>query len=186
MRLAITGSSSTGKTTLAKLLVEAPRIGDILRRFISADARSLLTELGHKSMDRMSRAELREFQLAYFERKKLVEDDLSHFVTDRSFVDVAAYWLERDTFDQSRAERERLLEPCRQLADRYDLHVYLPFGLLPFRDDGYRSNDMMLHRRIDARIRLLLNEWNLRHVTLETTVLDERVTLVSNQMMVHK
>lgn len=66
MRIALTGSSSTGKTTLGKRLMENRRCADAVGEFVNEDARSLLRSLGHGNMDRMSRAELRQFQNLYF------------------------------------------------------------------------------------------------------------------------
>jgi nicotinamide riboside kinase len=183
MKLALTGSSSSGKTTLIMSVLAHPLLANTSVTFCTTDARQLLQTLGHHSMDRMSRTEMREFQLLYYFKKTLVEEGQDNFVTDRSFVDVAAYWLERDAFDLSQTVQTLLTAQCRQGARKYDLHVYLPFGIIPFRSDGYRSEDLSLHRRIDTRIKTLLKEWNIKFIELATSNHQDRVDLVINRIV---
>lgn len=97
MKLALTGSSSTGKTTLIMSVLSHLLASNSNIIFCAPDARQLLKDLGHSSMDRMSRTEMREFQLLYYLNKTLIEEDRNNFITDRSFVDIAAHWLNRAT-----------------------------------------------------------------------------------------
>src|SRR4051812_17933176 len=108
MRIAFTGTSSTGKTTLARELMRVPEFANVVGTFLTEDARALLRELAHKSMDTMSRDELRRFQEEYFQRKAKKEQGAGSFLVDRSFVDVAAYWLVRDTVDLPPNVQEKL------------------------------------------------------------------------------
>lgn len=176
MKLTLTGSSSTGKTTLALELSRCPNLS--IPEFVSADARTLLDEMGHHSMDRMTREELREFQLLYLERKLAMEAQCASFITERSTVDVAAYWLVRDAFDLPEAERNSYIERCRIHSLSYDLHVYLPFGVIPFIFDGYRSEDVSFHEAIDDQIKTLLREWGIHYMSLDTINLESRVETV--------
>lgn len=178
MRIAFTGSSSTGKTTLGDRLQADPRFVQLVPKHIATDARYLLRKLGHKNMDKMSNGDLRQFQEAYLSRKLELESSQDGYFADRSFVDIAAYWLERDSVDVSPEERQSLVERCRVEATRYDLHIYFPFGLVPFTSDGYRSEDVEMHRCIDKRIRSLLDDWNLKYICLGTDSLEARVELV--------
>ena len=90
--------------------------------------------------------------------------------------------LERDAFDLSRTIQDLLTAQCRQRARKYDLHIYLPFGVIPFHSDGYRSEDILLHRRIDVRIKNLLKEWDIRFIELATPNHQERVDLVMRKI----
>ena len=176
MKLTLTGSSSTGKTTLALELSKRPNPS--IPKFVSADARTLLDEMGHHRMDRMTREELQEFQLVYLERKLALEAQCPSFITERSTVDVAAYWLVRDAFDLPEAKRNSYVERCRIHSLSYDLHVYLPFGVIPFVFDGYRSEDISFHEAIDNQIKMLLEEWGIYYMTLDTIDLRSRVETV--------
>jgi len=177
LRIAITGSSSTGKTTLVKALLKHDQFNLKIKSFLNVDARSLLGKMGFQSMDLMNREQLKIFQLEYFKNKREVELGNDDYITDRSFVDVAAYWKQRDTLDQPTIEQDRLIAPCREEASKYNLHIYLPFGLFKFESDGYRSDDNDLHNRIDAQIKLYLKCWELRYITLNTADIQERVEI---------
>lgn len=178
MRLAITGSSSTGKSELAKALLRHPIARKLLRERVNLDARRLIEQLGHRSMDEMNQEEARAFELIYFFRKRELEFGKQQFLTERSFVDVAAYWLGRDASPAVRGVTEYVVAECEARAREYDLHVLLPFGAVPFVEDGYRSADGNFHRQIDQRIRDLLSAWKLETITLRDPDLLTRVDAI--------
>jgi nicotinamide riboside kinase len=177
MKIALTGSSSVGKTTLVHSLTRLKRFNASIPNAVTADARALLRESGFHGMDAMTQEQTRAFQRRYFLRKRDSEAELTEFISERSFVDVAAYWMERDSNDAS-TTIDNFVEECRLQSLKYDWHFYLPFGLFPFESDGYRSEDLDFHRRIDWRIRELLREWRLVTVTLDTPIHSERVATV--------
>lgn len=164
MKVAFTGASSTGKTTLARALFVDKGIKRVLCEHLSVNARTILNEMGHKSMDKMTKAQLQKFQLLYLDRKLLLEKDKGSFLVERSFVDIAAYWIERDSTEAPNNITELLIEECKNQSKNYDLHVYFPFGVIPFEEDGYRSLDMESHYKVGARILKLLSQWNLQPV----------------------
>jgi nicotinamide riboside kinase len=184
MRVALTGTSSTGKTTLAQALRIEPALGNLV--FVGSISRELLREMGCRSMDVMTRQEMRDFQLAYLDRKLALESDLDSYITERSTVDVAAYWIVRDAFDLPKSQRDGYLRICREHAKRYDVHFYLPFGLIGFEFDGYRSENIEFHKQIDEQIRTFLDGWKLRYVVLDVLSLNERVARVIKHIVSDK
>lgn len=183
MKIAFTGSTSTGKTTLANELMKNDILKQRLNKIMNADARSIIRSLGCKSMDLMNRDQNREFQILYFEKKKKMENSIDSFLAERSFVDIAAYWIIRDTYDQDVKEQNKIMVPCKEESKKYDLHIYLPFELIPFEADGYRSNDMDFHRRIDNQIRNNLINWNLKFIEIKTDNLSERIDIVTKEIL---
>lgn len=182
MKIAFTGTSSTGKTTLAKKLMSIPEFVEKVPLFITTDARELLRQLKFQNMDAMTREQTMQFQSLYFYQKLRAEDSLDSFLTDRSFVDVTAYWICRDTYDLSITEQHRLLDPCRQEASKYDIHFYFPPGLFQFESDGYRSNNMKFHMMIDRAIRGYLNAWSIRYIVMNSSSIDKRIEMVLNEI----
>ncbi|MFD3627323.1 AAA family ATPase [Streptomyces sp. NPDC058698] len=183
MRIALTGSSSTGKTTLANALLRDARFKNYATEIRTINARNILAGLGYSAMDKMTREESRYFQLAYYVQKEADERRTKEsFITERSFVDVAAYWIERDTYDRSDFEQRILVDPCAEAARTYDIHIYLPFGGVPFSPDGWRSEDRAFHERIDRRIRRLLEKWELPHIAITSADLSERVSFVLDEL----
>jgi nicotinamide riboside kinase len=178
VKIAFTGSSSTGKTTTAETIIRLPEVKAKVERIVAEDARSLLRRLNHQSMDAMSRDELRQFQQLYFEQKVQNEAEHKSFLVDRSFVDVAAYWLVRDAPGLEADDRDRLPELCRKYASKYDLHFYFPYGGIPFKADGYRSQNDDFHREVDAMIQKLCVTWRIQPVCIESSKLESRVDQV--------
>jgi len=178
MKIALTGTSSTGKTTLAKALLKEKSFYKYVTKFLSADARSILDKKGFHSMDRMTKQDIIEFQREYVSTKSEMENLEDNFITDRSFVDCASYWLIRDTFDMDASIQNTLISECYIQALKYDLHIYLPFGIIPFESDGYRSENIDIHERIDEQINSFLIEWHIKYLTLGMDSLEERIRTV--------
>jgi nicotinamide riboside kinase len=184
MKIALTGASSTGKTTLARSLMNESEFCRHVDAFLTTNARGLLERMGHKHMDLMRREELLQFQRDYLAQKQQMEEGRDRYLTDRSFVDVAAYWLRRDAIELGPEQQAEVVEVCRVAAQRYDLHVYCPFGLVGFESDGYRSENQQHHREIDAQIASFLSEWGVRFIKLDTIDHGERVARVLAEVRV--
>jgi nicotinamide riboside kinase len=177
MKIAFTGASSTGKTTLANLLMKKSEFVSTVPLFLTADARKILDEMGFRSMDQMSQAQTRAFQMRYYNIKKSIESCQNHFLTDRSFVDVAAYWIERDVSRED-CGSDQLESECFAEAKKYDIHFYFPIGEIQFESDGYRSDNLEFHSRIDRRIQSYLNLWGIRFIQISSNSLDDRLERV--------
>ena len=104
----------------------------------------------------------------------------TRFLVDRSFLDVAAYWLVRDAFDLPIADQSEFENQCRTLARAYDLHVHFPIGQIPFASDGYRSEDIYFHHSIAEMIETLLARWQIRFISIASSDLDSRTQQVLN------
>lgn len=87
----------------------------------------------------MNLSQKRAFQIHYLERKLALESSETDYITDRSFLDVAAYWIEYNQMNHE--SRHWFIEKCRKNAARYDAHFYFPVGLLPLEADGFRTVD---------------------------------------------
>lgn len=182
LRIAITGASSTGKTTLAEALMHDRKFSTIVDTLIPERARDLLESLGHTSFDAMSREELRSFQRKLFLLKQEEESKTESYLVDRSFVDMAATWIERDTFDQPLAVQNELVIPCKQLAEMYTIQFYLPGQFLIFDHNGVRESDLSLHNRIDMRIRQYLDSWKLPYISIKSGTVEMRVSEVCAEL----
>jgi predicted ATPase len=174
MRIAFTGASSTGKTTLALALEAEREFAVVAPARLNVDARRLLLNLGFTSgIDSMSREDRRAFQRRYFTEKRQNEDGRTDYFTERSFVDIAAFWIDTST-DPDELTSDFVNE-CEMAARWYDLHVYLPVGVIPLEADGLRSNSAAYHSAIDSSVRRLLQRWRLRYVELRDPAIGTRV-----------
>lgn len=142
-RIALSGSAGTGKTTLGQAIaahLDVPYIeegfrkrvdqGLVLYQLDEAERRALLRELW---------AEQRELELAAPEG----------FVSDRSSVDFAAFWLHYALTD-AEEETAAFLDDMEREAGRTERILLLPWGVLPLVSDGVRSTNPWLQLRFHA------------------------------------
>jgi nicotinamide riboside kinase len=180
LRVAITGASSVGKTTLAHRLMLNSTFASAVGQFVPEGARELLTSSGFASFDQLTPNQRRDFQRRFFSRKADMESGLTRYLVDRSFVDVAAVWVERDTLDQPHEIQDELVIPCRVLAERYILHILVEQAV-PFEADGVRESDLPMHRRVASRIKKYLEQWRLPHYCVRALDVDGRAEEVLSE-----
>ena len=124
------GFSGSGKTTLANMLVEDGFT------FISGSMSNLLPAtkdekhsdmLAHDSND----LALQDYQLLNLRNKAFKEasnSGLTKVVSDRSFVDNAAYFIYKQAAKLSQCEVEQFISMCRQCLGKHCTHlVFIPF-----------------------------------------------------------
>ncbi len=170
LRIVIVGSLSTGKTTLAE------RLARELNLPLLPEAAREVVELGFK----LDKDATPETETLIFLKQFNNELSASHFIGDRSLIDVMAYagWV---LDNQPRRKENALWEECEQLAERYlrtnYSHVfYLPIEF-PIVPDGLRPEDPEFQKEIDGRILRLLDTHGLSYETIGGSV-DERAQKV--------
>jgi nicotinamide riboside kinase len=170
-RIAIVGSFSTGKTTLAE--EAAPKLGLPL---LPEVARQVIEE-GFK-LDKDATVET---ETLIFLRQWYNEMTHESFVGDRSLVDVMAYasWVLEN---QERRKEFALWDTCLDIAkhhlrSQYTDVFYLPieFGIVP---DGLRPLDEDFQQDIDRRMVHLLEVNDIRYQTLTGSVEDRMAALL--------
>ena len=165
-RVAIVGSFSTGKTTLAELVaepLELPLLPEVARE---------VAALGFK----LDKDATPEVEALIFMRQLYNEMIHEHFVGDRSLIDTMAYagWV---LDHQERRKEFAHWEVCVQIAEyqlrsQYTHVFYLPveFPIVP---DGLRPMDPDFQADIDRRITGLLEAHAVRFEVL-TGSIEER------------
>ncbi|HEX9711800.1 MAG TPA: ATP-binding protein [Actinomycetota bacterium] len=166
-RVAIVGSFSTGKTTLAEAIADHTRLP------LLPEVAREVAALGFKlDKDATPEVESLIFMRQYY--NEMVHGD---FVGDRSLIDVMAYagWV---LDHQQRRKEFALWEECRRIAQhtlrsQYTDVFYLPieFDIVP---DGLRPMDPEFQRDIDERIRGLLHDHDIVYEMLTGSV-EERM-----------
>lgn len=111
LRIQLTGPSGIGKTTIAKAISEKYHIP-----FISGSYSDLVPEtkvLSHKEMIQKTPKDIfnQDFQLLNLRNKLFQGQDL--YVSDRSFIDSAAYIINKTSFDIPECDMENFIEICK-------------------------------------------------------------------------
>lgn len=134
LRIALSGSAGTGKTTLGRKLageLGVPFVEEGMRRRIESGFRP------HGYGAREWAALIRDL----WDEQRAAEDAaVGGFVADRSSLDFAAFWLHYGLHEDV-DETEQFVNEMREHALRYDRIVLLPWGALPLVDDGVRSTN---------------------------------------------
>lgn len=171
MRIALSGASSSGKTTLASAYAKcAPNLIQM-----NVDARKLLDRMHMRHVGAMTPQAYAIFQRRYISAKIRNERRLDNYLTERSFVDAYAYWVFHCNEIAEERENRQVQKICEKFARRYDLHFFLPYGLVPHDDDGYRHKNPAYHKLISNSILEILQSWRLTFVCLDTPNLEERI-----------
>lgn len=176
-RIAIVGSFSTGKTTLAELLarlLDLPLLPEAAREVVS---------LGFK----LDKDATPETEALIFLKQYNNEITTEEFVGDRSLIDVMAYagWVLEN---QPPRKEMALWEECERLAERnlrsnYSHVFYLPIEF-PIVLDGLRPDDPVFQKEIDARLVTLLARHGVSYQTITGTV-EERLEKVEAAVAGH-
>jgi nicotinamide riboside kinase len=173
LRVYFVGCESSGKTTLARWV--AHRYGLPL---VTEVARSVLAEMEIK-LD-VLRADIdltNDFQSRVFKRQILAEQDQpGAFVSDRAF-DNLAYAAQHSTVLSDVIKSVAAREYMRWVSGGIVLFVRPQRELI--RDDGVRAGlnwDAVL--RIDGMIKLMLEQFEIPYLPLDTPSMQERVRTV--------
>lgn len=143
LRIALSGSAGTGKSTLGRALAErlgVPYIEEGFRERVDAGL-----EL-YKLDERGRRALIRDLWQEQRERELATTDG---FVSDRSSIDFAAFWLHYDLMD-AMEDTQAFLEAMAAEAARVERILLCPWGVLPLESDGVRSTNPWLQLRYQS------------------------------------
>ncbi|HVL33669.1 MAG TPA: ATP-binding protein [Actinomycetota bacterium] len=173
-RIAIVGSFSTGKTTLAEVAAERlslPLLPEVAREVVS---------LGFK----LDKDATPEVETLIFLRQLYNEMTHERFIGDRSLIDAMAYagWV---LDNQERRKEFALWDACVEIAEyqlrsQYSHVFYLPIEF-PIVPDGLRPEDPTFQKDIDTRIVALLERYSVGFETLTGSV-DERLDALEERV----
>lgn len=139
MKIGVSGSAGVGKTTLAKGLANALGIA-----YIPEEMRDYLTN-APKPIRYCPKTEIARLLRTMWKRRIARESALRAFVADNSSVDFIAYALYYGC--QDRPMMRRLLKEAWERVRTYDVCFVLPFGAIPYVDDGVRPPIQSSQRR---------------------------------------
>jgi nicotinamide riboside kinase len=142
-RIAFSGSAGTGKSTLAQAVAKRmglPYIEEGMRKRVDQGL----------ALYKMNDAERRDLMRDMW-REQLEQEQSSTegFVSDRSSVDFAAFWLHYALTD-AESETADFMNEMERASTRTDHIILCPWGTLPLVADGVRSTNPWLQLRFHA------------------------------------
>lgn len=163
-RIMFVGPSGIGKTTLAKFIETKYGIP-----FISGSMSDLMPdtkEMHHAEFLHQECGKLinKDYQLLNL-RNKLFKDKET-FVTDRSYVDLAAYFIYKQSTNIPECEVDAFLDICKDLTvQQCDLLIYLPLSMYnmkgwPMEDNKKRIINRYYQAQMSDIMGNLLTQWS--------------------------
>jgi broad specificity phosphatase PhoE/nicotinamide riboside kinase len=144
LRIALSGSAGTGKTTLGRRLARELGVA-----FLEERMRERL-ERGF-DVHSLSPSDWRALIRSDWEAQREAEERAGSFVADRSSLDYAAFWLHYDLHGDVEAT-ESWMQRMFEDAERYDRILLFPWGALPLADDGVRSTNRWTQLRFQCAL----------------------------------
>lgn len=177
-RIMFAGPSGIGKTTLARF-VEGIGSGDEPNwPFISGSVSDLLPDTKselHKDMLAHDKKELyiQDFQILNLRKKLFANSDC--FVSDRSFLDSAAYFLYKQADTIPQCELDHFLELCKmclcQYCDSLIILNFTPYMVKNWvmEDNNKRIMNKYFQAEISSIILMILDNWGVKFSNTITT-----------------
>lgn len=166
LRINLTGCSGIGKTTLARDLYEIYHIP-----FISGSYSDLVPEtkgMTHENMIGQDPKTIFAQDVQVLNLRKKSMDKYACMVSDRSYLDSAAYMINKLSHKLPTCEVEDFIEKCRVLTCYQCTHlIYLPYTINHFKewnieDNNKRVLNKFYQAEITAIIDYLLMYWGIR------------------------
>lgn len=159
-RINITGPSGMGKTTLAKWISETYQIP-----FISGSYSDLVPEtakMPHKDMISQDAKLIQEQDTQVLNLRRKAFDSFETMVSDRSYLDSAAYFINKLSHRIPQCETEQFIEICRELTCKQcDKVIFIPADIYHLKhwemeDNGKRSTNLFFHIEVSQLIYWLI------------------------------
>ena len=171
MRIGLAGTMSVGKTTLAKALGELEQFKDYT---IQTERSKYLSNLGIPlNTDSTLRGQF------VFLAERASELLIDNIVTDRTIWDVCSFTLSAKSITDW--EKRAFVEAAMYLRDYYDVVIYVSPRGVSLEHNGIRTTDAVYRIKIDAAIKMALEEYKPKKlIEVEGTTEERIATILQN------
>lgn len=186
-RINLTGPSGMGKTTLAKWISEEYNIP-----FVSGSYSDLVPEtatMPHKDMIAQDAKLIQEQDTKVLNLRRKAFDKLTTLVSDRSYLDSAAYFINKLSHRIPQCEVEYFIEICRELTlTQCDKVIFIPADThhlekWDMEDNHKRSTNLYFHIEISLLISWLIDLWGGELITTcKSSLVDTAVMRLTGQV----
>jgi len=171
MRIGLTGAQSVGKTTLAKALGELEQFKDYI---VQTERSKYLNGLGIP----LNTDSTLPGQFVFL-AERASELLVPNIITDRTIWDVCSFTLSSKSINDW--EKRAFVEAAMYLRDYYDVVVYVSPRGVPIEDNGIRTTDLVYRLKIDAAIKMALEEYKPKKLIEVEGTTEQRInTILAN------
>jgi len=177
MKVYLTGSHSSGKSSLAKYISEKYKLN-----FISECARKILSEKELQVDSLRSNIDIvDDYQSEVFHRQLLEESKHTSFVSDRSAIDCLAYSSQHTRIFSKLINSLEFKNYLPTLQDKNSIIFFVRPCKATLKSDGVRETiNWDAITAIDAQIKLLYEMFNIRYFQINTESIQERIKLITS------
>ena len=150
MRLAISGSAGTGKSSLAMALANSLKIPYLEENFRRRRENGLVFQNLSRTDQSLLILEL------YTEAIEEAAQHTTGFVQDRCPIDFLAFWLHYGFWGEE-TPSATLFERVQKDLSYYDRIIVLPWGVFDIQDDGVRSTNCWLQLKFQSLLEGLIS-----------------------------
>ena len=123
MRIGVSGSAGTGKTTLCKALAEHLGLP-----YIPDPTSDVLLEQGRKTWAGLKDTRARKaIRLDVLDRKIKADMAAEAFVSEKTAIDYLAYWLQNQAEFETKEQNQSVVELVRGHLPRYTHRIFMPY-----------------------------------------------------------
>lgn len=170
MKIALSGSGSTGKSTLSKIISEKYNIP-----MIPEFAREVAEEMKLENIRKLTPDLSFTFQKNILNRKISEEKKYETFIADRSTADVAAYYFRWCCRDMDEDRNKQYIENCFKNLKTYDKIILLPWNSIPVEADGFRSAKLYYQYEMHCLVLGILNDQKIDYEIMVEKSLEDRI-----------
>jgi hypothetical protein len=173
-RIGITGSAGTGKSTLAILTAQELGISHISSKSITQEI------LASEGFDYASGEQVECFLSQNGRPDKIMkklqdmEAGTEQFVTDRMFVDLAAYAI-TELYDGDSKKVEQVFNLCKSEMKKYTHVIVCPWGKNPIKDNRVRTLNPWYQFIIHSIEVNLLDLWDIRYYQVKSIIEQDKL-----------
>jgi len=167
-RIALIGSHSTGKSCVVEELahiIKIPVINELARGY----------DLNTNDINKYKHYQ-KQILLEQIKSETSLILSNGNFISDRSTIDNAAYYLLKCQNVTTLEERKRYCELAMHNSLHYTHLFYIPIEI-PMQSDGFRFENELFRSQIDDKILEIISYFNISVITLSGS-LDERVSTI--------
>lgn len=180
MKIMFAGPSGIGKTTLAEYIANGDELFDSNSiPFVSGSVSDLLPktkEMSHKDMLSRDSQDLYMEDMQILNLRNKLFKQYETFVSDRSYLDSAAYFLYKQADKQPECEVEHFLELCKMLLNQQCTHlIFVQFHTGLYKkwiteDNNKRITNSFFQMGISSIMSMILQLWGYTQTDMISSI----------------
>lgn len=176
-KIGLVGAGGSGKTTLMYAWAN-----EVCGKVLNQSSKDVMDVFGFNNHKDIIKASVNipevgiNFQLALAQEKnRLIEETKEGFITDRSLIDIFAYYIAQNSVFASRSDDSKMAIELEKYLQNVDVSVFMSPPLNEIEDNGIRSTSPYHYTMISNTMQHVINSYlnNVKEKTLTNRIVLE-------------